>query len=196
MSITMCIQNLGKYNEGELWFKWLPLPATEKEISDALSEIHICHTDENGNYVEFTDEFGSPYEEIHMPDWECDFDGLEYNEWWSIDELNEIAKRLDNLSEYELHWLEAYMLDTSESFENALDNYEDRSRYWDGMSKSEVAREIADEYMEGMIPRQTGYGCDDRTKKALEWLQEYFDYDAYERSLDLDEIGFGVIKTW
>ena len=30
--LRVALTNLGKYNEGELIFKWLDLPATEEEI--------------------------------------------------------------------------------------------------------------------------------------------------------------------
>lgn len=194
--LNICIQNLGMYNEGILLFKWLTLPATEEEIDKALSEIRICHTDVDGNEVRFTDEFGCPYEEMHIPDWECDIAGIDYNEWASIDYYNEIAEQLDDLSEYDKHWLNAYIEATNECFDNALEDYQDNSRYWDGMTTSEVAVEIADKQMECMIPMSTGYGCDRSTKAALEWLQTYFDYDAYERDLNLFETNDGVIETW
>lgn len=184
--LNICIQNLGKYNEGELLFKWLELPATEEEIDKALSEIKICHENVDGDYIEFTDEFGQPYEEMHIPDWECDFEGLEYNEWASIRELNEIAEQLDSLSDYERKWLEAYMMDTNESFENAIDDYQDNSRYWDNRSKSDVAMEIADDWLDCLC-----YG-----NKAAEEIRQYFDYDQYERDLDIREVGCGVIETW
>lgn len=183
--INICIQNLGKYNEGELWFEWLELPATEEEINEVLDKIHICHTDENGNYVKYTDEFGNPYEEIHIPDWECDVPGLEYSEWWSIRELNEIAEKLDSLREHEYKHVCAYMEVTGCNLDNALDEYEERSIFWEDMDTSDVAREMADERMSCMV-----------SNRDIEWLKQYFDYDAYERDLDLTEVKNGVIETW
>lgn len=184
-NIKMCIQNLGKYNEGELLFYWLSLPATDEEIDKALDAIQICHTDRFGNEIFYGDEFGQPYEEMHMPDWECDFEGLEYSEWWSIDELNEIAERLDELSEYDLHWLEAYMIETNENLENAIDNYQDNSRYWEGCTLKEIAYEYADMTI----------GCIS-DKGIREFVEEFFDYDSYAESLDIREAGCGYIETF
>ena len=45
---SVCIQNLGKYNEGELVFKWLDLPATHEEIEQAMTDIGI-----NEEYEEY-----------------------------------------------------------------------------------------------------------------------------------------------
>lgn len=183
--LNICIQNLGKYNEGELWFEWIELPASEREINEAFEKIHVCYTDEEGNEHKFYDECGNPYEEIHIADWECDIPGLEYSEWWSIRELNEIAEKLDALSEYERKHVCAYMEATNCDLDDALANYEDRSRFWADMDKSDVAREMADDEMACMT-----------NSREIEWLQRYFNYDAYERDLDLTSVSDGVIETW
>lgn len=80
MDIKVCLQNLGKYNEGELVFEWLELPATEEEIQIALENIGI----------------GDEYEEYMIADYEAPIDltGIA-----SIEKLNEIAEALEDVED-------------------------------------------------------------------------------------------------
>lgn len=194
MKLSICIQNLGMYNEGILLFKWLELPATEEEIDAALDYIRISHTDRNGDYKEYTDEFGCPYEEMHIPDWECDVKGLEYNEWATIEYYNEIAEQMESMTEYEQDWLSAYMEVTNADFEQALNDYQNYSWFYPGQTLREVAEELADDIMKAGVH---GY-MSDEAKRHIEWLQRYFDYEAFERELEYDytETSYGVIETW
>lgn len=48
-NFSICIQNLGLYNEGVLAFEWLELPASDEEIAAALDKIKVCHEDLEGN---------------------------------------------------------------------------------------------------------------------------------------------------
>ena len=78
IEINVCLQNLGKYNEGELVFKWVSLPATQEEIKSALTEIGI----------------NEQYEEFMIADYEAPFSIGEYD---NINRLNEIAEKLSEL---------------------------------------------------------------------------------------------------
>lgn len=78
MSIRIALTNLGKYNEGELVYTWLDLPATEDEINEALEAIGID---------------GVEYEEYFITDYEAPFSIYEYS---SLGRLNELAKILSD----------------------------------------------------------------------------------------------------
>lgn len=80
-TIEIAITNLGLYNEGELVYKWLTLPASEEEFSDALKDIRID---------------GVNYEEYFISDYCAPFN---INEYTSISKLNEIAENFENVSE-------------------------------------------------------------------------------------------------
>lgn len=80
IEIKLCVQNLGKYNEGELVFEWLTLPATQEEIQDTLKAIGID---------------GVNYEEYMIADYETSLD-LEIGEYDNIEKWNEIAETLEN----------------------------------------------------------------------------------------------------
>jgi myo-inositol-1-phosphate synthase len=85
--MKIALTNLGKYNEGELVFKWLSLPYTEDELEEALEEIGI----DNEEYEEYfiSDvEITSPYDVLD----------LEVGEYENLETLNELAERLDILS--------------------------------------------------------------------------------------------------
>lgn len=74
--ISVALTNLGKYNEGELVFERLELPATPAEISETLQAIGID---------------GVRYEEYFISDYEAPFEIGEYD---NLDRLNEIAETL------------------------------------------------------------------------------------------------------
>ena len=81
--IELCLTNLGKYNEGELVYTRLVLPATTEEIQTAYDEIGVAD--------------GTMYEESFISDYETDINGLSISEYASIDDLNELAEELSNL---------------------------------------------------------------------------------------------------
>jgi hypothetical protein len=82
----IALTNLGKYNEGELVYKWLDLPFTEEELEETKEAIGID---------------GVMYEEWFISDWESDIDGLEIGEYEDIEALNETIEAYENLSEWE-----------------------------------------------------------------------------------------------
>lgn len=86
--IRAYVTNLGKYNEGELVRKWIDLPIEEKEFKEVLNEIGV-----NGeNYKEY---FFTDY--IYY-----DIEDLNLSKHEKIDDLNKIAKQIENLNDYEL----------------------------------------------------------------------------------------------
>jgi len=100
--IRVALTNLGKYNEGELTYVWLTLPATSDEIQTALDEIGI----------------NEEYEEYFISDYEAPFQIGEYE---SLTRLNEVADELDELDDYETVAFNAYIDGCSEDVNEALE---------------------------------------------------------------------------
>lgn len=162
-AFSICIQNLGMYNEGTLLFKWLELPCSDDEINEALDYIKVCHDD-----VMYYGECGNPYEELMIADWECDFDGL-VGEWSNIWELNEIAEQIDDLTSHERDMLEALM--DRYKLEEALEKLDDCYYWQDCDTLTDLAYAVVEAY---------GY-----LDEASDVIRDFFDYEAYGRHLDM-----------
>ena len=165
------ITNLGKYNEGELVGEWVKFPTTAEELKEVFKRIGIGQRDD----------FGQPYEEWFITDYDCYVDGL-YNklgEYESLDELNYLASKLDEMSDSEYAQFQAGMemgdhcgslqeiinltenLDCYEIYPH-IEDYDDLGRYY--IEELEVMQ----------VP---------------EHLQNYIDYEAYGRDVAMDENG-------
>ena len=157
--IELCLTNLGKYNEGELIYSRLVLPATTEEIQAAYDEVGVAD--------------GTMYEETFISDYETDVNGLEIREYASIDDLNELAEELSNLDEYELEAFGA-MLDYGYATDEALKKVQDGDyMYYSGCcSMAEVAEQYAD---------KTGL-----LANIPDDLRYYFDFEAYGRDMEIN----------
>ena len=165
------ITNLGKYNEGELVGEWVKFPTTAEEMKEVFKRIGIGQRDD----------FGQPYEEWFITDYDCYVDGLydKLGEYESLDELNYLASKLDEMSDSEYAQFQAGMemgdhcgslqeiinltenLDCYEVYPN-IEDYDDLGRYY--IEELEVMQ----------VP---------------EHLQNYIDYEAYGRDVAMDENG-------
>ena len=165
------ITNLGKYNEGELVGEWVKFPTTAEEMKEVFKRIGIGQRDD----------FGQPYEEWFITDYDCYVDGLysKLGEYENLDELNYLASKLDEMSESEYAQFQAGMemgdhcgslqeiinltenLDCYEVYPN-IEDYDDLGRYY--IEELEVMQ----------VP---------------EHLQNYIDYEAYGRDVAMDENG-------
>lgn len=157
--IELCLTNLGKYNEGELIYTRLVLPATTEEIYAAYDEIGVAD--------------GTMYEESFISDYETDINGLSISEYASLDDLNELAEELENFDEYELEAFGA-MLEYGYATDEALKKVQDGDyMYYSGCySMAEVAEQYADET--GLLANIP----DD--------LRYYFDFEAYGRDMEIN----------
>ncbi|WP_179289045.1 antirestriction protein ArdA [Bacillus sp. 7894-2] len=81
-NIKIALTNLGKYNEGELVYKWVELPADEADIQDAFNVIGVHD--------------GTEYEEYFVSDYEAPL-GIKIQEYSNVWELNELAEALENI---------------------------------------------------------------------------------------------------
>ena len=165
------ITNLGKYNEGELVGEWVKFPTTAEEMKEVFKRIGIGQKDD----------FGNPYEEWFITDYDCYVDGLydKLGEYESLDELNYLASKLEEMSDSEYAQFQAGMemgdhcgslqeiinltenLDCYEIYPH-IENYDDLGRY----------------YIEELDAMQ-----------VPEHLQNYIDYEAYGRDVAMDENG-------
>ena len=163
--IELCLTNLGKYNEGELIYTRLVLPASAEEIETAFDKIGVAEN--------------TMYEESFISDYETDINGLSISEYASIDDLNKLAEELENFDEYELEAFGA-MLECGYATDEALQKVQDNEyRLYDGCySMAEVAEMYADET--GLL------------ESVPDDLRMYFDFEAYGRDM---EIGGHFIET-
>ena len=165
------ITNLGKYNEGELVGEWVKFPTTAEEMKEVFKRIGIGQKDD----------FGNPYEEWFITDYDCYVDGLydKLGEYENLDELNYLASKLEEMSDSEYAQFQAGMemgdhcgslqeiinltenLDCYEVYPH-IEDYDDLGRY----------------YIEEMEVMQ-----------VPEHLQNYIDYEAYGRDVAMDENG-------
>ena len=89
------LTNLGKYTEGYLVGKWVKLPVCEEVLDKVLKEIGI----------------NEYYEEYFITDYENEIIGLGdvISEYSSVQALNELAQRLEGLSDDEADKLGAVL---------------------------------------------------------------------------------------
>ncbi len=174
------ITNLGKYNEGELVGEWVKFPTTAEEMKKVFERIGIGKKDD----------FGNPYEEWFISDYDCYVGNLydKLGEYESLDELNYLAAKLDDMDRYEYNQFLAAMemgdhcrdlqeiinltenLDCYEVY-SGIEDYDDLGRY----------------YIEELDAMQ-----------VPEHLKNYIDYEAYGRDVAIDENGsfteFGYVR--
>ena len=152
------VTNLGKYNEGYLVGEWLPLPATEEEISACLDRIGI-----NEYYEEY---FITDYDDY------TDFNLYDiFGEYSRISDISDFVEKIDDLYDYEKKMVAVLVNDAGYDFDEAVEKVNNGGVYfWEGDSMAEVA--------ENML---TEYGDLDRIPDDL---RPYFDFEAYGRSLE------------
>jgi antirestriction protein len=161
--MNIALTNLGKYNEGELVFTWLELPATDEELAAAFDKIGVSHDD-----VHYYGDFGQEYEEFFISDYECEF--MRIGEYDNLENLNEIAETLDGLDEMQEIIVKALLNDTYD-LERALEIMDDCIVYYDCDSMEDVAIRWAEET--GLLD------------SIPENLQCFFDFEAYGREMEL-----------
>ena len=164
------ITNLGKYNEGELVGEWVKFPTTPEKLQEVFERIGIGSQDE----------FGSVYEEWFITDYDCYVDGLydKLGEYESLDELNYLASKLDELGDAEYEHFQAAMQisDYTGSIKDLI-NLTDNLDKYDVLSGIEDYDDLGRYYIEEL-----------GTMAVPEHLQNYINYEAYGRDIALDEI--------
>lgn len=174
------ITNLGKYNEGDLVGEWVKFPTTPEEMQKVFERIGIGQKDD----------FGQPYEEWFITDYDCYVDGLydKLGEYENLDELNYLASKLDEMSQGEYEQFQAAMEigDHSGSLQeiiNLTENLDCYDIYPDIHDHDDLGRYYIEELDAVQVP---------------EHLRNYIDYEAYGRDVALEEGGeftdFGYVR--
>ena len=161
------ITNLGKYNEGVLAYKLISFPISDEELNEALKEIGCKYVDENGVV------HNPLYEEYFFSDWECEVP-FDFGEYESIDDVNDIAERVEALPEHEQEVLKVILKEHTSDVDEALRIVEACDyRTWDSCDNmADVAEQMVDEY---------GYLND-----VPENLRCYIDYEKMGRDLEIE----------
>ena len=165
------ITNLGKYNEGELVGEWVKFPTTAEELKEVFKRIGIGQKDD----------FGNPYEEWFITDYDCYVDGLydKLGEYENLDELNYLASKLDEMSDSEYAQFQAGMemgdhCGSLQEIINLTENLDCYEVYPHIEDYDDLGRYYIDELEVMQVP---------------EHLQNYIDYEAYGRDVAMDENG-------
>ena len=168
VNFSVFVENGSVYRDGGMLGVWFELPMTDDELESKFAEIGIAYHDDlvlNKDYV--------------ITDFENDVD-YEVGDYEPIDLLNDLASRLEDVQCME--WLTAYMDETGESLDEAIENYQENSVFYGGMTLEEVAEELVDE-----------------TENLSEFARRYFDYDAFAHDLRIDgyvEYDGGVLYVY
>ena len=155
------LTNLGRYNEGYLVGKWVKLPVCEDVLDKVLKEIGI----------------NEYYEEYFITDYENEIIGIGdvISEYSSVQALNKLAQRLDDLSANDADKLGAvleYEACTSVSdVLELLDKLDEFDLLTDVNDDEDLGYYYAEEYCSINIP---------------EHIQPYFNYEAYGRDIRLE----------
>ena len=165
------ITNLGKYNEGDLVGEWVKFPTTAEEMKKVFERIGIGQKDD----------FGQPYEEWFITDYDCYVDGLydKLGEYENLDELNYLASKLDEMSQSEYAQFQAGMelgdhCGSLQEIINLTENLDCYEIYPDIDDYDDLGRYYIEELDVMQVP---------------EHLKNYIDYEAYGRDVAIDENG-------
>ena len=157
------LTNLGRYNEGYLVGKWVKLPVCEDVLDKVLKEIGI-----DNEY----------YEEYFISDTDCENGiigiGDVISEYSSVQALNELAQRLEDLSGDEADKLGAVL-----EYE-ACRSVSDVLELLDKLDEFDLLTDVTDDEELGYYYAEE-YCCID----IPESIQPYFDYEKFGRDVRL-----------
>ena len=125
---NVALTNLGKYNEGELIYTWLSLPATDEEITAAMDKIGI----------------NEEYEEFFITDYENDYD-YAVGEYDNLEDLNEKAETLEAIDDYQMEIIKALISEGGYDLGEAIDKADDCIYFPDCNDMSDVAYQLVEE---------------------------------------------------
>ena len=154
------LTNLGRYNEGYLVGKWVKLPVCEEVLDKVLKEIGI----------------NEYYEEYFITDYENNIVGIGdvISEYSSVQALNELAQRLEELSDDEADKLGAVL-----EYE-ACRSVSDVLELLDKLDEFDLLTDVTDDEELGYYYAEE-YRCID----IPEHIQPYFDYEKFGRDVRL-----------
>lgn len=163
------LTNLGKYNEGDLDYVWVPFPCDEDDFQEYLKQIGIG--EDHGD--------GSVYEEYFFSDWDTDYD------WVDLSNLGE-NEDFDDVNEY-AGSLESIVDDNKEEeFKAAMEYSGDFHDAVDLIANDSVVK-ISDEIQSSRMDEAIGYYYVDSIGfSGLSNVENYFDYEAYGRDVRIE----------
>ena len=168
------ITNLGKYNEGQLVGEWVKFPTTEEEMQKVFERIGIGSKDE----------FGAVYEEWFITDYECPVHGVYdmLGEYESLDKLNFLASRIDEMDKWEQEKFVAIM----EAGCDEVSDIDDLINLTYNLDCYDFIPDIHDESDLGYYyVHEAGI----YSEKELGPLANYIDYERFGRDVKMDESG-------
>ena len=168
------VTNLGKYNEGQLVGEWVKFPTTEEEMQKVFERIGIGSTDE----------FGQPYEEWFITDYECPVHGVYdmLGEYESLDKLNYLASRIDEMDKWEQEKFVAIM-------ESGCDEVSDIDDLINLTYNLDCYDFIPDIHDESDLGYYYVHDAGIYSEKELGPLANYIDYERFGRDIAMDESG-------
>ena len=167
--IKIFLTNLGRYNEGILMGEWVKLPVAENELETVLTRIGIR----------------KGYEEYFITDYESSIANLQIEEYASISEVNELATRIDELSDWDYEKLCAVL--EMESFTTSVKAILALLNELDGF---DLIPEVTDEESLGEFYAEA---CNIFTNLP-EIMSRYFDFRRYGQDIHLE--GCGVFTSY
>ena len=167
--ISIFLTNLHKYNSGILCGEWLKLPIPQEELDAVIGRI------------------GSEGDEFFITDYEVLFGNLHISEYASIQELNELAEKIDGLADYDYEKLGAVLecescMTIAEILEiiDELDNF-------DLLTEVDNDEALGEYYAEACCIFHN----------IPDSISRYFDFEAYGRDIRLESnmcfTSYGVV---
>lgn len=158
--IRIALTNLRHYNEGKLTYEWVDLPQED--------------------FTHVFDEIG--HDEFFISDYECELSRVTIHEYENLEALNEVAKILENLHDYEKEMLIAILESETQRLDEALEILQDEKFiFYPDIDLEGLAEQFVDEGIFGEIPSS---------------LVSYIDYERIARDLGFEgyiETSVGVI---
>ena len=123
-NLSVYIANLGEYVKGDLVGDWVSLPIDEDDFEDFLKTI--------GNPEKYA---------IHDYKDNLGLNGIEITQHMSLEELNELGERMEDINPSEVNAFNALYEALGEDFEEALDIFESEDyAFYGNMTMEEVMR--------------------------------------------------------
>ena len=166
--IKIFLTNLGRYNEGILVGEWVKLPVDEDELEAVMKRIGI----RNG------------YEEYFITDYESSIANLEISEYTSVGEVNELARQMEELDEWDYEKLCAVIETESPTSVKAILALLTELDDFDLIPEVDDEESLGEYYAEECCILNGMH----------ETVQRYFDFAAYGRDIHLE--GNGIFTSY
>jgi len=168
--ITLYVREHGTHNRGYSFDFIADLDnyTSKAELLEDLYEYTRKQLERNG-ITDYNDEM----EEWLITDWEFENDDLRmrFNEYADIQKLIDRNEELNQLTEFDIKLLSAYVSETGETFENTLEKVKDSDIYYFEGNMEDWAYEMVEEGLFGEINER---------------IINYIDYEKLARDISMD----------